>query len=105
MGLFNLAPVFPMDGGRVLRALLAIKLSYLQATRWAANVGKVLAVAGIGVMLFWLDNWLGAALFLFILMAGEAEYRAVKRRDAEDAHWRDTMERLYQERQQPPPLL
>lgn len=105
MGLFNLVPVFPMDGGRIFRALLAIKLPYLRATRWAANVGKVLAVAGIGVMLFWLDNWLGAALFLFILMAGEAEYRAVKRRDAEDAHWRHMMERLYQERQESPPLL
>jgi len=105
MGLFNLVPVFPMDGGRIFRALLATRLTYLKATRWAAQVGKVLSIVGMLVMFFWLEHWLGALLFLFIFMAGDAEYRAVLRREREDAHWREMLARLHRERQQEPPLL
>lgn len=95
MGFFNLVPVFPMDGGRIFRALMAVRLPYLQATYIAATVGKVLAIAGaLAAIVFW-QELLIAALFVFIFFAGDLEYRALKRRELEDAHWRAALARLY----------
>jgi Zn-dependent protease len=107
MGCFNLVPVFPMDGGRILRALLAMRLPYLDATFWAMSIGKVLAMLAIMGSLYaagflhYESYYVVAVLFTFILMAGDAEYRHVKRSDAAKAHWAETLRRLYQE----PPLL
>ncbi|MDB6167814.1 MAG: peptidase [Verrucomicrobia bacterium] len=88
MGCFNLLPVFPMDGGRIFRALLATRLPYLRATRVAANVGKVLAIAGALLAILVYQHFLTAFLFVFIILAGEAEYRAVQRRDFDETRWR-----------------
>jgi Zn-dependent protease len=93
MGCFNLLPAFPMDGGRILRAALATRLSYLRATWWAATIGKVLCVAGIAIAIFYVP--LLVALFAFIFMVGELEYRAVRRQDVEEAELRATLDRLY----------
>ncbi len=88
MGVFNLAPVFPMDGGRIFRALLAMKLPYLRATWWAVMVGRVLAVALIAWGLY-TDRLMLAVLFTFILFAGNNEYQVALRREQEEAYWRE----------------
>ena len=95
MGCFNLVPVFPMDGGRILRALLALRWSYLKATYWASLTGKCLAIVGAALVGLVGHNLLGVLLFGFIFVAGDLEYRAVKRREEASAQWRLLLDRLY----------
>jgi len=91
MGFFNLIPAFPMDGGRILRALLALRLPYLRATYWAATIAKIVTVPGALIALY-LGDYFVVAIFIFIFLAGEAEYRSVKRREAEEAYWKKVMQ-------------
>jgi len=78
MGLFNLLPIFPMDGGRIFRAILATRLPYVRATFIAATLAKVLAVIGIAYALIFSQNILLAAILTFIWVGGEAEYQYVR---------------------------
>jgi len=81
MGVFNLLPIFPMDGGRIFRAALALRISYLKATSIAANVAKVLAITGILLALLKFEALLPAMLFAFIILGGHMEYKMVQRRE------------------------
>jgi Zn-dependent protease len=74
--IFNLIPAFPMDGGRVLRSLLALRLDRLTATRWAVNVGKGFAVIFALLGVFY--NPFLVLIALFIFLSGTAEYKALK---------------------------
>lgn len=70
---FNLLPAFPMDGGRVLRALLAMMMDPLRATRIAANIGKVMALGFLGLAFYTRSPILGLiAVFVWMGAGGEA---------------------------------
>lgn len=80
IAVFNMLPAFPLDGGRVFRALLAKRLSYVHATNIAASVGQVLAVVLALVGL--LTSWKLTLVALFVFMAGRAEAAMVRRQAA-----------------------
>jgi Zn-dependent protease len=79
--LFNMIPAFPMDGGRVLRALLSVWLGRVQATTVAARVGRTLAVCFGVTALLVTKNPIHIALAAFIYLAARAEEAQVLRED------------------------
>ena len=74
--LFNLIPAFPMDGGRILRSLLSMRLPRERATRIAAGVGRFLALGFVAYGLLEGAPFL-ALIGLFIFMAAGAEAKQV----------------------------
>ena len=79
LAVFNMLPAFPMDGGRVLRALLARNQPHAQATQRAASVGKVFAflMGIIGLFTFQL-LLIVLAFFIYIAASGEAQQTTLK---------------------------
>src|SRR6478672_2778935 len=75
---FNLIPAFPMDDGRVLRALLAMKLSYGRATQIAASIGQGLAFLFGFVGLFYNPLLIFIAIFIYLGAASEARLAQLK---------------------------
>ncbi len=75
LAVFNLLPALPLDGGRVLRSLLALRLPYLRATRISANISRLLAVIlGIFGLLSFNLLLVAIAFFIFIAVQSEATY-------------------------------
>jgi Zn-dependent protease len=77
---FNLIPAFPMDGGRVLRAGLAMKMDYARATRTAATIGQGFAVLFGLVGLFANPFLIVIAVFIWFGAAGESQVTQTRSR-------------------------
>jgi Zn-dependent protease len=76
---FNMIPAFPMDGGRVLRSLLALKQDYARATQTAANVGQGIAVLFGFIGLIWFNPVLLFIAFFVYAGARQESQQAVLR--------------------------
>ncbi len=61
LGLFNLLPAFPMDGGRILRSLLALRFDYSRSTTWAVTIGQGMAA------LMWLWGFFNGGFFMVLI--------------------------------------
>jgi Zn-dependent protease/CBS domain-containing protein len=75
---FNLIPAFPMDGGRILRSLLAIRLGFTRATEIAATVGQWFAFVLGFIGLFGNPLLIFIAIFVYLAAASEAQLAAVR---------------------------
>jgi stage IV sporulation protein FB len=78
LGVFNLVPAYPMDGGRILRGLLAFKFSYLRATRYAKSVGQVIALAFVVIGFVYHELFMLPVIAVFIYFGAINEENMIR---------------------------
>ncbi len=83
---FNLLPAFPMDGGRIFRALLSIKLGRLKATKFATLLGNFFGVLMV-VYAVYSESIITGFIGVFIFLLASQEYRMVKMDEALKNHF------------------
>jgi Zn-dependent protease len=93
---FNLVPAFPLDGGRILRSLLASVLGWVRATIWAASIGQIFAFLLILLGLYY-EPWLILAGALILPGANSELRRALTMRTVTSSTVSDVMSSRWQE--------
>jgi Zn-dependent protease/CBS domain-containing protein len=93
LAIFNMLPALPLDGGRVLRSLLALRLSYLRATQVSAGISQVIAIL-MGIYGLLAPNLflIAIAFFIYTAVRGETQYALITQA-LEDIRVRDIMTR------------
>lgn len=77
LAVFNLIPAFPMDGGRILRAALAMKMQYANATLWTSNIGKFFAIL-FAVYGFYSHQYMLALIAIFLWLGATGENKSIQ---------------------------
>jgi Zn-dependent protease/CBS domain-containing protein len=77
LGVFNLLPAYPMDGGRVLRSILALRMDHAKATTWAVNIGQGMAwILGLWGVLA--GAWMLVIIAIFIYLGASQEGQMIE---------------------------
>jgi len=87
LAVFNMIPAFPMDGGRVFRALLAKRLGHIRATTAAANVGRAFAIAFGIIGLYTSPVLVLVAVFLWIVAGRELRVAELEKQRQRVTGW------------------
>jgi Zn-dependent protease len=83
LGVFNLLPAFPMDGGRILRAYLGRNSDWVSATTTAVRVGRWVALGMVGLWIFNMSAVMLPIIAIFIWITGTKELVAVRLRNGQ----------------------
>ncbi len=75
LGLFNLLPAFPMDGGRILRSFLAQRISYKRATRISVFLGQIFAIL-FSLLGLWKRHWMLILVGIYVFFSASKELKS-----------------------------